>query len=51
MLSKKSSFGCRAQGPKKLTEVVKVLALARASNASIMLTHFASLKEELHHWA
>jgi len=29
------------RGPKRLTEVVKVIDLARANNVSIMLTQFA----------
>ena len=32
------------KAPKKLTEVVKVLDLARANNVSIMLTQFAAFK-------
>ena len=39
-------FGASAgpRGPKRLTEVVKVIDLARANNVSIMLTQFASFK-------
>lgn len=32
------------RGPKRLTEVVKVIDLARANNVSIMLTQFAAYK-------
>ena len=39
-------LGCRAQGPKKLTEVVKVLDLARANNVFISLTQLAEIKSK-----
>ncbi len=41
-----TAFGGDAgsRGPKRLTEVVKVIDLARANNVSIMLTQFAAYK-------
>lgn len=36
--------GAGARAPKRLTEVVKVIDIARANNVSIMLTQFQAFK-------